>query len=123
VYVLYPETCGVRLEDMDALFGDATNAMGTPAAGTPALHAETDALVTPGSPVPNLDIRGRPQFGTGSALPGLDIDPPTEIDRKPRSTSRSGGGGIGGWFSWMIGRRYGGSSRGVEYEAIDQRGD
>jgi hypothetical protein len=113
----------VRLEDMDALFGDAINAMGTPAVGTPAFHAETDALVTPGSPVPNLDIRGRPRFGAGSALLGLDIDPPTEIDRKPRPTSRSGAGGIGGWFSWMMGRRSGGSNREVEYEAINQRGD
>ena len=23
MYFLYPETCGIRLEDMDALFGDA----------------------------------------------------------------------------------------------------
>lgn len=108
---------------MDALFGDATRAMGTPVAGTPALHAETDSLVTPGSPVPQLDIRGRPRFGMGSTIPGLNIDPPTEIDRKPPTVLRSGGGGIIGWFSWMLGRRSEGSNRGVEYEALDQRGD
>ncbi|KAK5660910.1 hypothetical protein OQA88_12283 [Cercophora sp. LCS_1] len=123
VYFLYPETCGVRLEDMDALFGDATNARSTPVAGTPALHAESDALVAPGSPVPQLDIRGRPRFGAASAIPGLDIDPPTEVDRKPRSASRSRGGGFGGWLSRLMGRRGSGSSRGGEYEVLNQGGD
>lgn len=107
---------------MDALFGDATNARSTPVAGTPALRAESDALVMPGSPVPQLDIRGRPRFGASSAIPGLDIDPPTEIDRKPRSASRSRGGGFGGWLSRVMGRR-GSGSRGGEYEALNQGGD
>ncbi|KAK3344056.1 hexose transporter [Lasiosphaeria hispida] len=123
VYFLYPETCGVRLEDMDALFGDATTAMGTPATGTPALHGETDALVRPGSPVPPLDIRGRQRLGShvaSGAIPGLAIDPPDEVDGdedpKPRSVSRGQGGGIGGWLARMMRRRSG------EYAPVDQRG-
>lgn len=124
VYFLYPETCGVRLEDMDALFGDATHARGTPAAGTPAMHAEADALIPPGSSVPQLDIEGRPLSGAAGVIPGLDIDPPTDAgDGKARSTSPNRRGGFVGWFSRMLGRRSGGSSGGGEYEALDQRGD
>lgn len=123
MYFLYPETCGVRLEDMDALFGDATGALGTPAINTPSLRAETDALVRPGSPVPQMDLRGRPRFGAASALPGLNIDPPTEVDRK-RSASRDQRGSLGGWLSRLMGRRGPGSSRrGGEYEALDQGED
>ncbi|KAJ5928023.1 Mitochondrial substrate/solute carrier [Penicillium verhagenii] len=72
VYFLYPETSGVRLEDMNVLFGDASTAM-----PTPATDGERGSLIGGGSPVPSLDIR-RPygQFGTESAIPGLDIDPP-----------------------------------------------
>ncbi|KAK0705279.1 hypothetical protein B0H67DRAFT_604171 [Lasiosphaeris hirsuta] len=128
VYFLYPETCGVRLEDMDALFGDATTAMGTPATGTPALHGETDALVRPGSPVPPLDIRGRHRLGNhvaSSAIPGLAIDPPDEVDGdedpKPRLASRGQVGGIGGWLARMIGKRNGGTSA-EGYAPVDQRG-
>ncbi|KAK3371226.1 hypothetical protein B0T24DRAFT_667929 [Lasiosphaeria ovina] len=133
VYFLYPETCGVRLEDMDALFGDSTKALGTPAgAGTPSVAAESDALVRSGSPVPPLDLRAR-RFGAGSAIPGLNIDPPDDVDadadddRKSRSaagaTHRTGGG-IGGWLSRIMGR---GSSAGAssggsgEYAPLDQR--
>ncbi|KAK3315007.1 hypothetical protein B0H66DRAFT_583738 [Apodospora peruviana] len=131
VYFIYPETCGVRLEDMDALFGDSTRALGTPAAGTPAFRAENDALVTPGSPVPALDIRNRgPRgFGAAGAIPGLALDPPDDVnDRKQRSNRSSGqSGGIGGWISRMIGRggNSGGSSRGSagEYAPLDQTED
>ncbi|KAK1761362.1 hypothetical protein QBC47DRAFT_449362 [Echria macrotheca] len=120
VYFLYPETCGVRLEDMDSLFGDATTVRGTPVASTPAVHPEHDALVRSGSPVPPLDIRGRPRFTASSALPGLPIEPPEDVDRK-RSVSRSQSGGFGGWLSRLVGRRKpGGSSRGGEYEALNQ---
>ncbi len=123
MYFIYPETCGVRLEDMDAIFGDATTTMGTPAAGTPALRAETDALVGTGSPVPPLDIRGRSQFGAGSAIPGLDIDPPNDVDRKPRSGSRERGG-LGGWISRMLGRgRSSGTGSGGEYAPLGQGED
>lgn len=131
VYFIYPETCGVRLEDMDALFGDSTAALGTPAAGTPSLRAQSDALVRTSSPIPGLDIRNRhPGFGTSAAIPGLPIDPPdhtTDPKRAGFASSRSGG--IGGWISRMIGRggRPGeGSSRnssGGQYRPLDQGED
>ncbi|KAJ4416831.1 Ribulose bisphosphate carboxylase large chain [Neurospora sp. IMI 360204] len=112
VYFLYPETCGVRLEDMDTLFGDATNAVGTPAASTPSLHAEIDALVAPGSPVPQLDIRGRPL--ASAAIPGLPIDPPDEVEIISKSSSNHNRGGIGGWLSRLVGRGGGGSAEGSD---------
>ncbi|CAI4218200.1 unnamed protein product [Parascedosporium putredinis] len=70
VYFLYPETCGVRLEDMDVLFGDASTV-----AGTPSLRAETDSLMYPGSPI-GSDFRGRSGFTPSNAIPGLTLDPP-----------------------------------------------
>ncbi|KAK4667392.1 Ribulose bisphosphate carboxylase large chain [Podospora pseudopauciseta] len=125
VYFIYPETRGVRLEDMDALFGDATRALGTPAGSTPALHAESDPLVRSGSPIPPLDIRGRAspaRFGPGSAIPGLNIDPPTSVgDPKAQSSRQQSRGGLGGWLSRLMGR--GGSSSSGQYAPIDQRGD
>lgn len=126
MYFLYPETCGVRLEDMDALFGDATRALGTPAPSTPALHAESDALLRPESPVPQLDIRNRAAMrsprSAGAAIRGLPIDPPDDVDDgKPRA---SGSGGVGGWIARVMGRgKNGGSSRGSQYAPIDQRDD
>lgn len=127
VYFLYPETCGVRLEDMDVLFGDATRALGTPAGSTPNLHAESDPLVGSTSPIPPLDIRSRRspmRFGAGSALPGLPIDPPVDsVDHKPGTSSRQQGGGVGGWLSRIIGRRSESSSSGGRYAPIDQRDD
>ncbi|KAG7285234.1 hypothetical protein NEMBOFW57_009855 [Staphylotrichum longicolle] len=130
VWFLYPETCGVRLEDMDALFGDSTRALGTPASSTPALHAESDALLRPASPMPPL-LGGSGRHPASAAIPGLDIDPPDDVEesssRKPRRESKnsSGGraaGGIGGWFSRVMGRR-GGGERSGEYAPVDQRGD
>ncbi|AEO71409.1 uncharacterized protein THITE_2123732 [Thermothielavioides terrestris NRRL 8126] len=134
VYFLYPETCGVRLEDMDALFGDSTRALGTPASSnTPALRAESDALLRPASPVAPLDARswsprrGFSPAGTTSAaaaIPGLDINPPDDVeaDGKPRDGggARRGasGGGLGGFISRIMGR--GGSSRGAQYAPIGQ---
>ena len=114
----------MRLEDMDSLFGDATTAVGTPATGTPALRAESDALVTPGSPVPQLDIRGRPRFGAASAISGLNINPPDVVDPKPQPVSRDAGGGIGGWLLRMMGRGSSDrSSRRAEYTPLEQGGD
>lgn len=123
VYFLYPETCGVRLEDMDALFGDATRATGTPAVGTPAIGPENETLIRSGSPVPPLDIQGRPRLGAATALPGLNIDPPTEVDSDAKRTApRNRGGGIGGWLSWVMGRRPGEPSS-EEYESVRQTVD
>ncbi|KAK4162244.1 putative high-affinity glucose transporter [Cladorrhinum sp. PSN259] len=127
VYFLYPETCGVRLEDMDVLFGDATGALGTPVGSTPNLRAESDPLVRSASPIPPLDIRNRHapgRFGPGNALPGLNIDPPVDVDdRKSRTSTRQQGGGLAGWLSRIMGRRSESSSSGGQYAPIDQRDD
>ncbi|EEP78333.1 hypothetical protein UREG_03179 [Uncinocarpus reesii 1704] len=123
VYFLYPETSGVRLEDMDVLFGDATAAMPTPV--TP---AERSALMGQGSPVPSLDIRrsteGRvpPEY----AIPGLNIEPPTssgDNGKTGKSVEESGRSeGIGGWISNMVrrGRRGKKNDDQGEYRRVDQ---
>ncbi|KAK1772356.1 hypothetical protein QBC33DRAFT_574975 [Phialemonium atrogriseum] len=128
VYFLYPETCGVRLEDMDILFGDATAAMGTPATvGTPSMRAEVDSLVRAASPVPTLDIRGRPQFGSSSAIPGLDIDPPSlgPAGAKARlPTEEQGSRSRGrGWFSRLMGRGKSPGGSGGGYAPLGQGDD
>ncbi|KMU86657.1 LOW QUALITY PROTEIN: sugar transport protein 4 [Coccidioides immitis H538.4] len=102
VYFLYPETSGVRLEDMDVLFGDATTAMPTPV--TP---AERNALMGPGSPVPSLDIRRGPdgRLPPEYDIPGLNIEPPTPSAKTGRSVEETGSReGIGGWISNMVRR-------------------
>ncbi|OTB11334.1 hypothetical protein K445DRAFT_15791 [Daldinia sp. EC12] len=124
VYFIYPETCGVRLEDMDSLFGDASTAV-----GTPGVRSETGSLVRAGSPVPSLDLRGRP-LGSDANIPPMDIDPPVIniIDGKPqlRSESQSSRGRVGEWLTRMVGQNRGGSSSpagGGRYAPLDQRDD
>lgn len=125
VYFIYPETRGVRLEDMNLLFGDATSAMPTPSA-----RAETGSLMGRGSPVPSMDLRRgvgttavENGLGSSLAIPGLDIDPPNvDIrDGVPRYTADRGRGeGVGGWISRMVG---GSSSRGdanSKYKPLEQ---
>lgn len=118
VYFLYPETSGVRLEDMDTLFGDATTAMPTPAS-----QGERGSLMSVGSPVPSLDIRRQyGQFGPDNAIPGLEIDPPSinpgENAKVIRRGSQEGGGdrreGFGGWISNMVSRHKGSSGQGLQ---------
>lgn len=102
VYFLYPETANVRLEDMDALFGDATTAM-----PTPAQEAEVDSLMGDiRSPVPSLDIRRPGTFTADNAIPGLNISPPMDgQDGKQETASK--GEGLGGWISSMVQRMRG----------------
>ncbi|KAH8677454.1 hypothetical protein BX600DRAFT_492907 [Xylariales sp. PMI_506] len=109
VYFIYPETCGVRLEEMDSLFGDATTAV-----GTPSLRSERAS-----SPVPSLDIRGR-QGPDG--IPPMDLEPPHVpiSDGKPHLRSESGSRGrVGEWLNRMVGRDRGSSSS-PAYERLDQ---
>ena len=125
VYYLYPETSGVRLEDMNVLFGDATTAM-----PTPATQGEQGSLMGAGSPVSSLDIRRQHgQFGAESAIPGLDINPPTippDDNKTGRAASFEGGGrrteGIGGWISSMINQRKGSglNVHGSQYRRLGQ---
>lgn len=101
VYFLYPETSGVRLEDMNALFGDATTAM-----PTPSTQAERGSLMGVGSPVPSLSLGRQPgQFNPDNAIPGLDIDPPDvqHENGKPVYTQNRNEG-LGGWISSMVNR-------------------
>ncbi|TVY51889.1 High-affinity glucose transporter [Lachnellula cervina] len=127
VYFVYPETAGVRLEDMDALFGDATTAM-----PTPTTRAETGSLMGVSSPVPSMDLRrgihGDPinDFGPSSAIPGLDIDPPhvSIVNGKPQyaEDNESTSEGVGGWISRIVkkGKGDGDSVKSSQYKAVDQ---
>jgi len=136
VYFIYPETAGIRLEDMDALFGDATTAM-----PTPATRAETGSLMGAKSPVPSMDLRrgiqgAGPSNGNGigpsNAIPGLDIDPPhvSIVNGKPQyAVEEDSNEGVGGWISRMVNRtkngdggsvRSGRSGRSASYRPLDQ---
>ncbi|OJJ44201.1 hypothetical protein ASPZODRAFT_154151 [Penicilliopsis zonata CBS 506.65] len=124
VYFLYPETSGVRLEDMNLLFGDATTAM-----PTPTTQGERGSLMGAGSPVPSLDIRRQyGQFGADNAIPGLDIDPPNiSNDAKPGPVGSQLDGstraeGFGGWISNMVNRHKNSDKRAShsQYSRIDQ---
>lgn len=130
VYFLYPETANVRLEDMNALFGDATTTM-----PTPITRAERGSLMGEGSPT-SIDLqRGATQpgvFSATDAIPGLDIDPPdvaTGADGKPvvgessRGRSESSREGLGGWIGRMVSRNRrerSGSARGGTYGQVSQ---
>jgi hypothetical protein len=95
---------------MNALFGDATTAM-----PTPATQAERGSLIGVGSPG-SIDIRQNAMqsgaFSIDAAIPGLDIDPPNieygengkpMLDRGRRN-ERDGGEGFGGWIGRMVSR-------------------
>lgn len=120
----------MRLEDMNALFGDATTAM-----PTPATQAERGSLMGVGSPG-SIDLRrGTPQpgmFSADDAIPGLDIDPPhLEFgpDGKPLYEDSRGqrqgatGDGVGSWISRMVSRQRqerSVSQQGGKYDRVNQ---
>ncbi|PHH49200.1 Sugar transport protein 12 [Ceratocystis fimbriata CBS 114723] len=125
VYFLYPETCGVRLEDMDQLFGDASTAI-----GTPSMHPNETASLIPGSSS-GASPRVRPgQFTTGNfAVPGFSLDPPDHLSGQAAAAaatsarkkgSNAAAGGARGWLSRVTG--IGGQSRDsdAEYAPINQ---
>lgn len=129
VYFIYPETCGVRLEDMDALFGDATTTM-----PTPVTRAENDSLMITGSPIPSVDLRrgvispNRGGITPSVAVPGLEIDPPsvTVKNGRPQYTrDEESGEGVGGWISRMVNRSKGDMDgvKSGQYKPIDQEED
>lgn len=132
MYFIYPETAGIRLEDMDVLFGDATTAM-----PTPSVRAENVSLLGGGisSPVPSMDLRrgiiggGPSNIGASNAIPGLDIDPPhvSIVNGKPQyaaSVANSDAGeGVGGWISRMVKRTKGDDAESITsglYKPLDQ---
>ncbi|KAJ5105145.1 Mitochondrial substrate/solute carrier [Penicillium alfredii] len=128
VYFLYPETSGVRLEDMNVLFGDASTAM-----PTPTTEGERGSLMGAGSPIPSLDIRRQySQSGAENTIPGLDINPQslshegtTKHGRPNYHPGSARGEGIGGWISNMVSRHreagHGGSSS--QYRRLEQGED
>ena len=104
---------------MNALFGDATTAMPTPAS-----RAESASLFGASSPVPSLHLG---EHGADSAIPGLDIDPPdVQIKNGKPILSRQNSGekeGRGGWISNIVQRSRGngeGDSASVKYKRVDQ---
>jgi sugar porter (SP) family MFS transporter len=97
VYFIYPETCGMRLEDMDSLFGDASTVM-----GTPSIHDETGSLMRTGSPVGSA----RGAYGP-SGFAGFPADA-NDVDDDNKSQIQTSGGddrSIGGWLSRVVGGR------------------
>ncbi|OJJ06421.1 hypothetical protein ASPVEDRAFT_139562 [Aspergillus versicolor CBS 583.65] len=125
VWFLYPETSGVRLEDMDVLFGDATTAM-----PTPATQGERGSLMSAGSPIPSLDIRRQHgQHGAESAIPGLNINPPNITSDNngkgpqtaPQGESRGRFEGLGGWISNIVSRNRGPSRRAQDYRRLEDQ--
>lgn len=118
MYFTYPETSGVRLEDMDSIFGEATSTM-----PTPATQAERGSLMGVGSPVPSLDIRRGPPM---DGFPGFNIDPPSksvESSKYQTPESKPGKNGVGGWITRMVQRGRGGNredaGRGVQYRRLE----
>ncbi|KAF9878520.1 hypothetical protein CkaCkLH20_04012 [Colletotrichum karsti] len=113
VYFIYPETCGVRLEEMNSLFGDASTVM-----GTPSVHAADDTgPLMPGSPVGSY--RGRPAYTAQSAIPGLDLNPPEIPDGKGQDGEASST--ISGWVSRVVSRTRNQSSSGSgRYHPVNQ---
>jgi hypothetical protein len=125
VWFVYPETANVRLEDMNALFGDATSVM-----PTPETLAEAESLFgSTRSPVPSLDIR-RGHTADG-AIPGLDINPPIDkVSESSRDRTGSSTGqteqseGLGGWISNMVARARGGDNgESARYSRVGQQED
>lgn len=120
VYFIYPETRGVKLEDMDSLFGDASTV-----AGTPSIHDETGSLMQAGSPTMS-DYRGR-AVGTASSIPGLSLDPPdaSSVDGKLQSSNEGDASStVSGWISRVVGRTRGNSSAdGGRYAPLSQQGN
>ncbi|KAI8305145.1 MFS glucose transporter mfs1 [Colletotrichum sp. SAR11_240] len=112
VYFIYPETCGVRLEEMDSLFGDASTVI-----GTPSVHAAETGSLMPGSPVGSY--RGRPAFTAQNAIPGLSLDPPDIPDGKGQDGEASST--ISGWVSRVVSRTRNQSSSGSgRYAPVNQ---
>jgi hypothetical protein len=107
VYLTYPETCGVRLEDMNELFGDARTGDGTPFS-----RAEADSLILPGSPSEVGGHQVRHRFGSSNAASGLidtqGIDENNDGKNGPSpATNSDERKGVKGWLAWAFGRARG----------------
>ena len=124
VYFLYPETCGVRLEDMDSIFGDASTTVTNPSVRA----EETGSLMRPSSPVGSFDYRGRALTN----IAGVDFDATDgpggtgEVDKydDQKGVVESGTPrGVGHWIAQVVGRERAGSSGSsrARYTPLGQR--
>ena len=128
MYFIYPETCGVRLEDMNRLFNDAgPSEMPTPQT----TRGETGSLIRNGSPVSSMDLRrGSPAlYVQGDNDSNLDIDPPHVDIRngRPRYSKKSSGDTAPSIMSRMTGMlrgdRSASGSRDGRYRPVGQQED
>lgn len=125
VYFIYPETCGVRLEEMDSLFGDASTVRGASTVGTPAMRPQGGSHVRGSSPVGSLDLRGRPMFEDDDVPGGRD-----DSSKPLKEYGDQSSGGVSGWLS-RVGVLRGDSpsgsarsgSRSGRYAPLGQRDD
>ncbi|KMQ42390.1 General substrate transporter [Trichophyton rubrum] len=130
VYFLYPETSGVRLEDMELIFDDAQSA-----APTPASQAERGSLMGGVGSPSSFDIRRGNESG-GPSIPNLHLNPPTprpgsmasEVGKAAegeQQLTQSKEGGIGTWISSLINRGKDKRNRGdhSQYRQIGQHED
>lgn len=103
VYFIYPETCGVRLEDMGSIFGDASTVM-----GTPSVHGDTGSLLRVGSPIGS----SRGLLAPSAMIPGLSLDPASMDDDNKSGIQTNGGDdrSVRGWLSRVVGRNRSDSS-------------
>ncbi|OAA71038.1 General substrate transporter [Akanthomyces lecanii RCEF 1005] len=85
VYFLYPETCGVRLEEMDSIFGDASTVH-----GAASVQDESASLMRAGSPV------GR------DGLPSLVIDDDDDDRKSQIQTSGGEDRSVGAWLNRVV---------------------
>ncbi|KAM0744938.1 hypothetical protein ACQRIT_000322 [Beauveria bassiana] len=86
VYFTYPETCGVRLEEMDSIFGDASTVH-----GASSVQDESASLMRAGSPF------------SGADLPTLVID--EDDDENIKSQMQTSGGedrSVGAWLNRVV---------------------
>lgn len=92
VYFIYPETCGVRLEDMNRLFNDAgPSEMPTPQTN----RGEIGSLIRNGSPIPSMDLCGGSpaRYLEGDNDSNSNVDPPYVNIRngRPRYSKKGSG--------------------------------
>jgi len=100
VYITYPETKGLQLEDMDELFGDQTTAAPTPTAGSSLIRSSRVD-----SPVPTLGLRSD-----------------GKITRPAHPAASSSSGGISGFFRRIAGNNQEDNSGG-QYRRLEEGGD
>ncbi|KAJ2966007.1 hypothetical protein NQ176_g10345 [Zarea fungicola] len=117
VYFTYPETRGVRLEEMDSIFGDASTAYAASSA-----QDESASLMRAGSPV------GSGRGFAPSGPPNLAMDDDGDDNDGKSQTQTSGGEdrSVGAWLSRVVRGRSdsrGSGRSGRSYTPLGQQDD